>query len=72
MLVLCESFSNAKAKSLFTPWKLGSAKWFRFGFCTTNSGFDRYFFQLIIPLKSDYNWCNNFALSWVDTVITRT
>ena len=55
MFILCVSFSNAKTKSLFTPWKLGFIKWFKFGFCVNNSGFDRYLFQLIVPLKPDFN-----------------
>ena len=71
MLALCASSSNAKTKSLCTPWKLGSTKWFKFGFCT-NYGFDRYLFQLITPLNFDFNCCNNLALSWVDKVTTRT
>ena len=73
LLVLCVSFSNTKTKSLFIPWKRGLTKWFNFGFCANNSGFDRYLFQLIVLLKSDSNICvNNFALSWVDKVTTGT
>ena len=72
MLAFCVSFSNAKAKSLFTSWKLGSTKWFKFGFRLNNSGFDRYLFQLIVLLKPDFNCDNNFALSWVVKVTTGT
>ena len=63
MLVLCASFSNATTKTLFTPWKLGSTKWLKFGFFANNSGFDRYSFQLIVVLKPDFNCISNFALS---------
>ena len=66
LLVICVSSSNAKTKSLFTPWKIGSTKWFKFGFWGNNSGFGTYLFQLIV------NCGNNFALSWVDKVTTGT
>ena len=66
------SCSNAKTKSLFTPWKLGSIKWFKFSFCANNSGFDKYLFQIIVLWKPDFNCGNNFALSWVDKVTTGT
>ena len=72
MLVLFASSSNAKTKGLFTPWKFGSNIRFKFGFWDNNSGFDRYFFQLLILLKLDFNCCNNFALSWVDEVTAET
>ena len=72
MLVLCPSISNAKTKSLFTPWKLGSTKWFKFEFSLNNSGFDRYLLHLTVLLKPDFNYNNNFALSWVDKVATGT
>ena len=72
LLVLCASSSSAKTKSLFTPWKLGSIKLFKFAFCANNAGFDRYLFQLIVLLKPDFNCDNNFALSWVDEVTTAT
>ena len=72
MLVLCASFSNTKTKSLVTPWKLGSIKWFKFAFSANNSGFGRYLFQLFVILKPDFNCGNNYALSWVDKVTTGT
>ena len=72
MLVLCVSFSNAKTKSLFIPWRLASTKWFKFAFCANNSGFARYSFQLIVLLKPDFKCGNNFELSWVDKVTTGT
>ena len=72
LLVLSASFSNRKTRNLFTPWKLGSTKWFKFGFCSNNSGFDRYLFQLTVLLKRDFNWGNTFALSWVYKVTTGT
>ena len=72
MFVLCASFSNAKTKSPFAPWKLGSTKWLKFGFWGNNSGFSRYIFQLSVLLKPDFNCGNNFALSWVDKVTNGT
>ena len=30
------------------------------------------FFKLIVLLKPDFNWGNNFALSWVDKVTIGT
>ena len=66
--MLCSSSSNAKTKSLFIPWKLGSIKWFKFWSGLINSGFARYIFQLVVLLKPDFNWGNIFALSWVDKV----
>ena len=62
LLVLCVSFLYAKTKSLFTLWKLGSTKWFKYRFCANNSGFDKYLFQLIVLLKPDFNCVNDFAL----------
>ena len=59
-------------RSLFTPWKLGSIKWFKFALCANNSGFGRYLFQLIALLKPDFKCGNNVALSWVDRVTTGT
>ena len=41
-------------------------------FLPNNSGFAKYLFQLIFLLKPDFNWGNNFALSWVDKVTTGT
>ena len=70
MIVLCVSSSNVKTKSLLAPWKLGSTKWFKFEFCATNSGLDRYLFQLIVLLKPDFNCGYKFALSLVDKVST--
>ena len=72
LLVLCASSSNARTKSLFTPWKLGSIKWFKFAFCANNSGFARYLFLLIVLLNPDFNYGVNFALSWVDKVTAGT
>ena len=40
--------------------------------CANNSGFDKYLLQLIVLLKSDFNYVNNFALSWFDKVNTGT
>ena len=34
--------------------------------------FDWYLFQLIVPLKPDFNYPNGFASSWVDKVTTAT
>ena len=47
-------------------------KWYKFGFCVHNSGFDKYLFQLIVLFKPDFNYVNNFTLSWVDKVSTGT
>ena len=69
MFILFTSFSNAKTKIPFTPWKHGWTKGFKFGFCLNYSGFDRYLFKLNVVLKPDFN-CGNFALSWVDKVNT--
>ena len=33
---------------------------------------DQYFFQLLVSLKPFFNCCNNFVLSWVETVTTGT
>ena len=70
LLVLCASFSNARTKNLFTPWKLSSIKWFKFAFCANNSGFARYLLQAVVLLKLILNFGNNFKLSWVDKVTT--
>ena len=59
-------------KILFTPWKLGSIKWFKFGFRGNNSSLARYLFQLIFLLKPEFNCGNNLALSWVDKVTAGT
>ena len=72
MLILWSSFPNAKTKRLFTPWKLGSIKWFKFTFYANNSGFAGYLFQLIVLLKPDFNCGNDFAVSCVDKVTTGT
>ena len=47
---------------------INSIKWFKYVFFY----FDRYLFQLIVLLKPDFNYCNNFALQWVDKVTTGT
>ena len=72
LLVFCASSSNAKTKSLFTPWKLGSIKWFKLISFLNNSGFDTYLFQLIVLSKPYFNCGNDFALSWIDKVATGT
>ena len=45
---------------------------FKFGFCANNFVFGRYLFQLIVPLKPDFNCGNSFALFWVDKITTGT
>ena len=70
--MISPSFSNVELKSLLTPWKLSSTKWFRFGFCANNYGFDNYLFQLITLLKPDYNCWSSLELSCVDKVTTGT
>ena len=47
-------------------------QFFKFPFCANNSGFAIYSFQLIALLKPNFNYGNNFALSWVDKVTTGT
>ena len=44
----------------------------KFDFWGNNSAYGRYLFQLIVLLKPDFNWGNNFAWSWVDKVTTGT
>ena len=68
--VLQFSFSKDDTKSLFTPWKLGLIKWFKYLFCAYVFMFDSYLFQLIVLLKPDFNYWSNFALSSVDKVTT--
>ena len=64
-LILTALFSNDRAKSLFTTWKLRSTK-----YCC------RHFWLIFIPifilLKPGFNCSSSFALSWVDNVTTRT
>ena len=57
--------SNDKIKTLFTTWNLGSI-----GTCIVT--FDWYLFQLIILLKTDFNYCNSIALSWYDIATNGT
>ena len=64
-------FSKDNTKSLFTPWKLGIIKWFKYLFWINVFIFDSYLFQLIVLLKPDFNYWSNFALSCVDKVTTR-
>ena len=64
--------SKDNTKSLFTPWKLGLTKWFKYLFCAYVFGSDWYLFQLIVLLKPDFNCWSNFALPWIDKVITGT
>ena len=69
---LSSSFSNNKAKSLFTLWKLGSIKKFKYLFRLSGETFGWYLFQLILLLKHDFNCANSFSLSWGDKVTTAT
>ena len=68
--VLSSLFSNDKTKSLFTPWKLGLIKKYKYGFGTSTDTFGSYLYQLIVLLKPDFNCSNSFALLWVDKVTT--
>ena len=61
-----------KQKSLFIPWKLGSIRQSKYWFCLSVDVFDWDLFQLIVPLKSDFNRSSSFVLSWVDKVTTGT
>ena len=63
-------FKKIIQKSLFTLWKLGSTKWFKYWFCTYVFGSDWYLFQLIVYLKPHFNFWSSFVLSWVDKVTT--
>ena len=65
-------FFKCQTKSISITWKLCANKWFKFGFCVNNSGFDKCLFPLIVLLKPDFNCANNFAFSWVDKVTTGT
>ena len=51
-------------ESLFTPWKFWLIKYTKYWFCACIYTFDWYLFQLIVLLKSDFNW-SSFPLSWV-------
>ena len=59
-------------KSLLTPWKRGSTKWYKYRFCAYAFGYDWYLFQLIVLLKPDFNCWSTFVLSWVGKVTTGT
>ena len=59
--------SNNNTKSLFTPWKLGSIKKYKYLFCVCFVVLDWYLFQLIVLLKPDSNCLNSFTLSWVES-----
>ena len=63
---LWSSFLNDKTKSLFTPWKLEWIKKSKNWFCFLYETFDSYLFQLIVILKTNFNSCDRFALSWID------
>ena len=65
-------FPNDKTKSLFTPWKLGSIKWSKYGLGACIDTFDWYLFQSVVLLKPDFDYCNSFALFWVLKVTTGT
>ena len=64
------SFSNDKAKCLFTPWKCGLINISKYGFDARIDAFDLCSLQLIVLLKSDFNCYNSFVLFWVDKVTT--
>ena len=65
-------FLNNETKSLFTPWKFGLIKNSKYGFGTSVDTVGSYLFQLIALLKPNFNYCNSFALFWVDKVTTGT
>ena len=69
-LVLCTTSSNGKTKGLFTPWKLGSIKKYKYWLTPFFDTFAWYLFQLIAPLKPDFYCLSSFTLSWVSTVTT--
>ena len=53
-------------------WKLGSIKYYKYGFDAGIVTIDWYLFQLIVHLRPDLICCNSFALSRVDKVTTGT
>ena len=61
-----------KTKTLFTPWKFGPIKKFKFKFGDYINTFDWYLFQLIILLKPDINSGKSFTLSSVEKVTIGT
>ena len=64
-------FQKRIQKSLFTPWKLESNKWFKYWFCAYVFGSDWYLFQLIVLLKPGFNCRRNFALYGIHKVLKR-
>ena len=69
---VCVIFKCQKKKSIFIPSKLGSTKWFKFGFCANISGSHKYLIQVIVLLKPDFNCVHTFTLSLVDEAATGT
>ena len=67
--VLSFSFSKDNTKSLFTPWKLRSIKYWIWAWVF---GSDWYLFPLIVLSEPDFNCCYGFALSWIDKFTTGT
>ena len=60
-------------KVYLLPQNLGQLKKPRYSFrafCFVD--FDWYLFQSIVLLDPGFSYCNSFALSWVDEVITGT
>ena len=71
-IAFCDSISNSKTKSLFTPWKYKSIKKSKYWFILSVDTFDWYLFQLIVLVKPDVNCSSSFVLSWFDKVTTGT
>ena len=63
---------NDKTKSLFTPWKLGTTKKFKYLFQAWYVLLKWNLFQLIVLSKLDSNCFNSFLLSRVDKVTSGT
>ena len=57
-------------EQIVTPWKFGSTLKSKYESCGSIDTFDRYLFQLIVLLKSDFNCFINVILSWVGKITT--
>ena len=57
-----------KTKSLFTPWKRGSIRKYKYLFGVWFVVLRRYLFQLIALSKPDSDCLRSFMLSWTDKV----
>ena len=65
-LVLPTLLSNDKAKTVFTPWKLGLIEKSKYRFSSCTVTFGSYLFLLIVLLKPDFNFSN--SLNYLDLI----